>query len=140
MRARFKRHVGNRGIVLGMLGMLWVLTAIGIRTSGTARPEILHERLPTWIRVLIWALPGLLALTATVWRRWDELAWGLLIIPPAERLLSYGAAWVTDAYPPAWRSVLVYLGVVVLINRCAAGLDRAAPWDGRERRSWTQET
>jgi hypothetical protein len=140
MHTRVTSHVGNRGIVLGMLGILWILTAVGVLTATTVRPEILHERLPIWLRVAIWTGPGLLALVATVWRRWDELAWGLLIIPPAERLLSYGVAWVTDAYPPAWRSVLVYLVVVVLINRCAAGLDRAAPWDGRERRSWTQET
>lgn len=134
---RIATHVGNRGIVLGMLGVVWVLTAVGLATAPVTRAPLPDEQLPVWLRVALWAVPGLLALVAVGWKRLDAIAWGLLILPVAIRLVSYVFGWVTGSYSAGWRGACVYLAVVILVNRCAAGLDRSAPWGGEERRRWT---
>ena len=133
---RIGLHVGNRGAVLALLGVIWVVLATTSRT-GPQRPVLLHERLPLWANLVLWAVPGLVALVAVWWRRIDATAWGLLIAGPLVRLTSYWWGWVTGLYPAGWRGFLVWLLVALLVNRCAAGLDRPLPWDGRERR-WTQ--
>lgn len=135
---RIYRRIGNRGIVLSMLGFLWVLTAIGLATAPIDRPGLPDEYLPTWLRVAIWGIAGIAALVATWWRRWDELAWGFLILPLSMRLISYLYGWIFGTFTPGWRGACVYAAMALLVNRCAAGLDRAAPWDGQERR-WTQQ-
>lgn len=116
---------GTRAQVLFALGLIWALTAIGILTSpGTRNLAIPHERLPLWLRFLVWAVPAAVALTAVWWRRIDPTAWGLLWVPPAERCASFLIAWLFMGYGPGWRSVLVYGAIIFLINRCAKGLDR----------------
>lgn len=130
------RHVGNRGIVLSLLGFIWILTAIGLWTAPLDRPGVPDDAFPLWLRISVWAVSGVVAIVATWWKRWDSVAWGLLILPLSMRLLSYAYGWISGTFPPGWRSVCVYAATVLLVNRCAAGLDRAAPWDGRERR-WT---
>lgn len=133
---RVFRRVGNRGIVLSMLGFIWVLTAIGLATQPQDRPGLPDDVLPVWMRVTMWGGAGLVALVATWWKRWDDLAWGLLILPLCMRLFSYLYGWIFQTFPPGWRAVCVYAAMALLVNRCAAGLDRPGPWDGRERR-WT---
>lgn len=131
-------RVGNRGIVLSLLGFLWVLTAVGLGIDPVTRSGLPDEALPVWFRVALWGVAGLTALVGTWWRRLDALAWGLLILPLSMRLLSFGYGWLFTTFPGAWRAVCVYAAMALLVNRCAAGLDRPAPWDGRERR-WTQQ-
>lgn len=134
---RVFRHVGNRGIVLSLLGFIWILTAIGLWTAPLDRPGLPDDVFPVWVRVIIWSVAGCTAMVAAWWKRLDEIAWGLLILPLSMRLLSYAYGWIFGTFPPGWRAVCVYAAMALLVNRCAAGLDRAAPWDGRERR-WTQ--
>lgn len=135
------RHIGNRGAVLIILGFLWVLTAIGIATNpiiSTGRQLLPYEHLPVWFRVTLWAAPGLFAIAAAVRRNWDDNAWMLLIVPVAERTLSFLWVWIVDLFiggwPTAWRGFLIYAATGTLIYFCARGLDRPAPWDGRDRR------
>lgn len=131
--ARLKR-AGNRGAVLMILGVLWILTAIGI--SGQPIPPrppgsrlLPYEHLPVWFRVALWAAPGVIAVASGLTRRWDVTAWMLLIVPAAERSLSYAWAVVVDLFDPgsystAWRGFLVYAATGTLIYFCAAGLDQ----------------
>lgn len=135
MRRRVVARVGNRGIVLGLLGLIWVV--LGTTVSEHTYPTLIHEKMPLWSAVLIWSVPGALALVATVRHTLDPTAWGLLIVGPAVRLVSYGWGWVTSTYPDGWRGLLVWAAVAVLVNRCAAGLDRA-PLDGGGH-PWTQQ-
>jgi len=135
---RIYRRIGNRGIVLSLLGFLWILTAIGLATSPIERSGVPDESLPVWLRAALWGVAGFVAVVATWWKRWDELAWGLLILPLSMRLLSYLYGWIFGTFPPGWRAVCIYAAMALLVNRCAAGLDRPAPWDGRERRTWIQ--
>lgn len=131
MKQRIVNHIGNRGIALAMLGVLWILTAVGIAIEPLKRTQILDERLPVWLRVCLWGLPGLLALAACVWRKLDADAWGWLIVPAAIRFASFFAGWVASlvgwesfAYPEGWRGATTIAVFVVFIKTCAAGLDR----------------
>lgn len=136
MRARVTAWIGNRGVVLALLGLIWIV--LGTTVSEHHHPTLIHEKLPLWGAVLIWSAPGTVALVAAFVRRMDPTAWGLLIIGPTVRWVSYGWGWITSAYPDGWRGLLVWSAVAVLVNRCAAGLDRPAPWNGEERRRWAQ--
>lgn len=130
------RYVGNRGVVLSLLGFLWVLTAVGLLADNLVRTGLPDEQLPLLLRVALWAIPGVAALVITWWKKFDDIAWMLLIIAPSIRLFSFGYGWLSGGFPPGWRGMCVYAATVILVNRCGAGLDRAAPWDGRERREW----
>lgn len=131
-------RVGNRGIVLSLLGFIWIITAIGIVSAPLERPGVPDDVFPPVFRAAIWGLAGVVALIATWWKKWDALAWGMLILPVGMRLFSYLLGWVLGTFPPGWRGICVYAATALLVNRCAKGLDRPAPWDGRERR-WTRQ-
>lgn len=127
---RLLKYAGNRGAVLVILGVLWILTAYGIATNpipvtGRLLP---YEYLPVWSRVALWAVPGLFAVVSALLRRWDPVAWMLLIVPVAERAIGFAFAWGTDlvdgGYPTAWRAFLSYAVTGVLIYFCARGLDQ----------------
>lgn len=124
-------HIGNRGIALAMLGILWILTAIGIALEPLHRSALLEERLPVWVRVAMWGLPGVLALLAVGWRKLDADAWGWLIAPAAVRFVSFFFGWICSligwdafSFPQGWRGATAIAVFVVFIRVCAAGLDR----------------
>lgn len=137
---RLYHRVGNRGIVLTVLGFLWIITATSLATAPTIRIGVPDEYLPLWLRVSIWGISGTVAMVAAWWKRWDEQAWGLLILPLGLRLLSFIYGAIAGTFHPFGRamiSICVFGAMALLVNRCAAGLDRPAPWNGQERR-WTQ--
>lgn len=129
-------YVGNRGIVLGLLGVIWVLTAVGLAIEPITTPGLLYTQIPVPIQFVFWFVPGFVAIISVAVRRMDEWAWFLMILPIAVRFFSFLAAWILGTYPLGWRGAAVYAATGLLVNRCAAGLDRPAPWDGRERREW----
>lgn len=139
MTKRLFVYVGNRGIVLGLLGLIWSLTAVGLAVDPVHHPGLMHEQFPLPVNYALWAVPGFVAVVSVGVRRLDSWAWALLIFPVAVRFLSYTAGWVSDSYPPGWRGAIVYVAIGLLVNRCAAGLDRPAPWNGRERRRWMSQ-
>jgi hypothetical protein len=138
VKRRLIRHVGNRGIVLATLGLIWIVMGTVVHPD-SPEPVLLHERFHLWVTLLMWSLPGAIAVAAAVRRQLDPTAWGVLFVGPGIRLASYTWGLITGVYWPGWKGLVVWLAVCVLINRCASGLDRAAPWDGKERRRWTQE-
>lgn len=130
-------RVGNRGIVLTVLGFMWVITAFSLATTPIVRIGVPDENLPMWLRATFWGVAGVVAIAGAWWKRLDDLAWGLLIFPLSVRLLSFIYGLITSAAIPPGRlliSICIYGAMALLVNRCAAGLDRPAPWDGRERR------
>lgn len=138
MIMRAARRVGNRGTVLGLLGVIWLVSGIGLADQ-PQRVGLVDEHLPDSVRAALWIVPGAYAMLAAWWRRLDEWAWALLIAPLAVGLVARVIAWATSTGPPAvWRGALIFLALGLLVNRCAAGLDRPAAWDGRERR-WTPQ-
>jgi hypothetical protein len=136
-RQRLFHYVGNRGIVLGLLGTIWLLTALGSVLEPQNTPGLLYTKFPVWVNFTLWFVAGFVAVLAVGVRKLDEWAWVLLITPIAVRFLSLLAGWILGTYPPGWRGAMVYAATGLLVNRCAAGLDRPGPWDGRERRQWT---
>lgn len=148
MKRRVAQRIGTRGEVLALLGVIWFI--LGITVAGHHKPVLLHERAPEWFAVLVWSTPGGFAAVASVWRRMDPTAWALLTLGPMVRLCSYGFGWITSwgfipgawqanySYPDGWRGLLVWSAVAIMVTRCAAGLDRPAPWNGEERRRWVQ--
>lgn len=115
-----------------MLGALWILTSIGVAVEPLKRSHLLDEQLPVWVRVLLWGVPGMLALAATFWKKLDPDAWGWLIVPMIVRFGSFLVGWVASlagveslAYPDGWRGCTSLAIFIVFIRVCAAGLDRA---------------
>lgn len=140
MPKRLLKHAGNRGVALAMLGILWILTAVGICLAPLKRSPLMDEQLPVWIRAALWGLPGGLAVAASVYRKLDADAWGWLMVPVLVRFTSYFAGWVCHlagwhqfAYPDGWRGATTIAIFLVFIRACAAGLDRPqreALWTG----------
>lgn len=137
MIRRAFQFTGNRGVVLGLLGIIWVLTAVGVAIEPMKTPGVLFAETPVPVQFATWFITGFIAVLSVGIRRIDEWAWTLLMIPIAVRFFSYLVAWVMGTYPLGWRGAAIYAATGLLVNRCAAGLDRPAPWDGRERRAWT---
>jgi len=133
MPKRLLKRAGNRGLALAMLGVLWVLTGVGIGVAPLKRSHLLDENLlPIWARALLWGLPGILAIVASQWRKLDADAWGWLMVPVVVRFVSFLIGWVCSligieslAYPDGWRGATAIAIFVVFIKACAAGLDRA---------------
>jgi len=136
MPRRIVRRAGNRGLVLGALGLIYALRGYGTIQDPPPEHGLPDEHLPVTIRAALLVVPGFVAIAAAFWKRLDPMGWGLLAVPVLIRAVSYGWGIVTGSYPAGWGGALLYATVLLLINRCAAGLDRPAPWDGRERRQW----
>lgn len=123
----------NRRRVLGLLGIIWVLSAYGVAVAPLTRLGLPIEILPVWTRVGLWLGPGVLALvSATFWRRLDAWAWGLLILPIALYAVSFLFGWIVfllpgdDGFGAGWRGAAVYIALGFLIFYCAKGLDRVS--------------
>lgn len=115
---------GTRSQVLFTLGLMWVALAIGLTQAPQPRIEpLLHTHIPLPCRVILWGAPGGVALLAVWWRRLDRTAWGLLLVPPFERFISFLLGWGLG-YSQGWIGALIYGALVFLVNRCAKGLDR----------------
>lgn len=133
MPKRLLKHAGNRGVALALLGALWILTAVGLTISPLHRPALLDELFPSWLRVCLWGLPGLLAIVASMRRSLDADAWGWLMVPVVVRFVSFAFGWFCSfigwerfSYPDGWRGATTIAIFLVFITACARGLDRAA--------------
>lgn len=119
-------RLGNRGLVLLLIGFLWLLTAWTVAQSPVpnTRPPAPHEEIPSWIREAAWVVTGLTAIAFAFFRQGRD-KWGFfaLMIMPAERALSWAGAIVLHftsptPYPPLPLSAgqfLVWLTNCILI-------------------------
>lgn len=124
IRDRLVAHVGHRGIVLMLMGVIWIAMGVGILTSPLGPRGLVFEHAPQWSRAVFWMLPGAVSLVASMWRRWDTTAWWMLIAPPFAWSLSYAWGWVTSTVDRAWLGAILYGALWLLVFECAAGLDR----------------
>lgn len=134
MRRLLLYRVGNRGLVLASLGLIWMLTAIGLLSEPRPKIGVPEELIPQDLRAVVLYLgPGLFAIAASVWKKLDPTAWGLLMLAPCARLTSFLVEWAFGVwidghrYPLAWLGLSSMMTVCFLLNRCAAGLDRLPP-------------
>ena len=124
----------HRARVVALLGIIWGVIGVGILTQPPRDIGLIYERLPDATRALIWAIPGVIGVVASLWRRFDNLAWAVLIIPPAERASAFAWGWVTSTVQAAYLGAAIYLALSLLVYECAAGLDR--PRNGGEAERW----
>lgn len=112
----------NRPVVLAMIGLVWILTGLGrIQEPLTNLPESLVR---PGIIGAVWIAGGVVALAAVYLRRLDVAAWSVLTGIALGQVVSYTGGWILGSAPTGWRGALAWAAITVLLNRCAAGLDR----------------
>lgn len=130
---------GPRRSFLAVLGSVWVLMGVSILIAEPPEfpmPGVPHTYVPAWIRFLLWAISGVVAVLASVWGEEDgdskaqALGFVALYVMPAERTLSYFVAWVVSlgilpggGLSRGWILALQYLAYVLIIYICAGWQD-----------------
>lgn len=135
-------HLGRRARALRTIALLWLLMAVIVATTGhdiDPGDAILHEALPIPVRIGLWVTTGLVALTASYRRSWQDAGWMVLAVMPAERAISH--AWslghgLIPGDPPGttWEgaaSLLMWAGITHLVL-ILAGWDEDTPTGGRD--------
>lgn len=90
-------------VLLGLMHLGMGLRLIGL-PAGPGDPDlaIWHELLPLWLRVVLWAGLGAVAIVSAV-TGGERIGWTLVILMPVERSLSYawsGLMWIVPGWPP----------------------------------------
>ena len=110
-------QIGRRGAMLLVFGVLWMVVGVGVLDSSGVHAELLHERLPSWVRGGVWVVTGALAVFYAFRPPGlsDRVGFASLYIMPAVRVLSYTMAWIDyfipiggDGYASGWRFAAVY--------------------------------
>ena len=134
MPSRVKR-LGRRGGLLALLALLWIGSAAQVvaGTSHDPSAAILHERIPTEIRVGLWVATAAIMLAGALagrTRPWAQrVGYGAALIMPAERALGYAwslAMWAIPGPPPGAVASLAGLSQWVVV---AAIVYVIAGWD-----------
>lgn len=127
-KVRIEDHVGRRGTVLLVLGLVWVVVGVSIPGAPEPQFEHVHEMLGDPTRVALWAVPGLVAIyTALAGKDHSDVwAFRMLIAAPAIRAASYLWSWFLAVVPPpfdgdprGWSPAAVWLLVTVLVRTIA---------------------
>lgn len=135
-----RRRVGRRALVLRVLAGLWLLMAAIVATTGhdiDPGDAILYEVLPVPVRVAMWGIPAIVALTTSYRHRWQDVGWMVLAVMPAERAISHAWSLVHGLIPgeppgTTWEgaaSLLLWAGVTHLVL-ILAGWDEDTPAEG----------
>lgn len=100
------RTIPRRRAALILIGLLHLGMVPGI----IVRPvvvdpglAILHTMMPVWLRASLWATAGLLCLALALHHRSEAVGWGIAMLMPIERAVSYlwsGIQWIIPGWPP----------------------------------------
>jgi hypothetical protein len=117
--------LGRRGLFLLCFGVTWLVIGLSVILVPTTitNQSLFYEMFPGWLRLGLWAVPGLVAMAAAFFRRpgQDVLGFSFLIIPAAVRGVSFLAGWivyladVAPGSPFGWAGFVVYAALVVAI-------------------------
>lgn len=122
-------HLGRRGGVLLILGVIWMVIGISAVIDpyvgiggGDPQQGLFHEALPVWLRATLWIGTGLLAVSFA-WRtagRRDDWGYMALILMPIVRTASYGWAWLVHLTgghgdPSGWLGAIVWATFAILV-------------------------
>lgn len=100
-------HVGRRGMVLAIIGMIWALYGLSlilgdVSTTSQAAMTVWHLGIDPDVRGGAWLATGILALyTAASKPRTDTPGFLALTVAPMVYAFSYLTAWVTWVLPVA---------------------------------------
>lgn len=137
-------RLGRRGAALAVLGVIFLL--VGINTATTPPPPnmegfLLHTLIPTPIQVLLWTVPGALALYASIHRGPgpDGFGFNALVVPLIVRIVSYVISFVAflvgeSSHPYGLFSALIWLAILALVLIIAGWAE--VPTGYRPRRGW----
>lgn len=120
LRLRVRRRAGYRGVVLILFGLLYIFIGLSIIGANDYADELVHTHLPTWFRVLLWAIPGVTAVAVATDHKWQVFGFALLFIPPSERAISYCVAALTVPTLTRLPGVLIYLLILVTVAMLAS--------------------
>ena len=122
-------YLGRRGMMLLLLGGLWIWLGLNVPMTPAHVPGLWHTFIwePVWIAE--WVVPGLVALVFA-WRTVDWPGWALLMLAPIIRASSLISGWVMwmlpdgiEGYPMGlWQSIL-YLFMIGVVGICAGWPD-----------------
>lgn len=120
------RGLGRRGAFLLLVGIMWATYGYGLIHSplGDQRGLTLLIRLcplPRW--GYVWLIAGTIAVIAALStrRRWDEVGYVAVLIPPMLWGLAYLTAWwPLGVYPRGWATAAVW-GMVTTAVMIVAG-------------------
>lgn len=109
----------------GMLLCVYIWIGIGVGQLfdvPTIRPGVFHLLIPGAVRAALWWVPAMVGLACAWSHRASPIALGVLWVPPALVLVSYGIGWAMSAVPGGspgyangWYSAYLYLGLVGLV-------------------------
>lgn len=119
-------RIGRRGAFLGLVGVMWSLYGYGLMRAPLtdSRGLTLLIRLcplPRW--GLVWLIAGGVAVVAALStrRRWDEIGYVAVLVPPMLWGLAYLTAWwPMQVYPRGWATAAVW-GMVSTAVMIVAG-------------------
>lgn len=120
---RLIRALGRRGVVLGLLGLVWIFTGVSILVTPGAHNYLMLDIVPP-VRASAWVIAGLVAIACAGLPQGDD-RWGFaaLYIPALYRFLAYLYGfedWIDDAHgragdPRALVGVLAWGTVLILL-------------------------
>lgn len=127
-------RLGHRGVWLLLLGLLWFAFGVGLFfLPENPAPGAFHQLLPIPVRAGMWMTAASVAIYTGLRGRGQDDSWGHLALwlMPAERLLSYAAAWgmhvATNTlgmdplgYADGWYAALIWAFVVTMLRLVAA--------------------
>lgn len=143
--SRVDRHLGFHGKVLILVGVCWAAIGYGIAaqvgtvtSSASGSTQLPHLLLPIPIRVLLWGVPGLVAVVcgATGIPRLQGIGFGCLLLPAGERLASFVVATAFDATglrigdfvgQNAWDGIFIWAPAVGMITLCSRVREQKVP-------------
>ena len=132
MIERFIERFGHRRSYLLTIGCLWIVIGFGVLLAKPPEPVVSglpHTYIPAWLRFLMWAGSGSVAIVAAFWKKGEDpqskaesLGFASLYVMPAERVLSYLISWISSlevvpgvGLERGWIYSLQYLGYVAVI-------------------------
>lgn len=99
-------HFGYRRYVLACFGIATVAFGFMVPLEADRwNPDeaILHLWLPVPVRMALWIITGLAALTIpAIWDRYERVGWAAAIVMPCERAISFGWStlmWIVPGTP-----------------------------------------
>lgn len=143
-----RRHrLGLRCEAMVLLGLVWLIMAMGVEFGASRPPEgLVFTLVPSPVRAAIWAGTGLYAIWTAIQSRGTSRALAMMNIMPLVRLISYLLSWLLwllpwefDAlaeYEHGWYQAGFYaamIGFVVFAAHIPPGLLRSRPSPDRER-------
>lgn len=129
------QRFGHRGVWLIIIGAVYFAFGLGLLLEPERpAPGAFHQMLPLPLRAALWMGSAAIAIFVGLKGRGGDDSWGhmALWVMPAERLLSFGGAWLlyvisaispiddNIGYANGWYAALIWLFIVVMLRLVAA--------------------